>query len=107
MALKVARREKQQQFLTQQRKRRIYQSLICAAACNKAKTFLLPQKKSDVYSVEINGLKALEKPETGDEVKYKDLKGNKKKKNEELKKELDLVSTANSTSAGRTASTTV
>jgi len=40
-------------------------------------------------------------------VKYKDLKGNKKKKNEELKKELDLVSTANSTSAGRTASTTV
>lgn len=35
-------------------------------------------------------------------MKYKDLKGNKKKKNEELKKELDLVSTANST-----ASTTV
>lgn len=40
-------------------------------------------------------------------MKYKDLKGNKKKKNEELKKELDLVSTANSTSAGRTVSTTV
>uniref|UniRef100_A0A8C9FXS2 Sodium/potassium-transporting ATPase subunit alpha n=1 Tax=Pavo cristatus TaxID=9049 RepID=A0A8C9FXS2_PAVCR len=50
----------------------------------------LPQKKSDVYSVEINGLKDPEKTETGDEEKYKDLKGNKKKKNEELKKELDL-----------------
>lgn len=58
--------------------------------------FLL-QKKSDVYSVEIYGTKDIEKTDTGDkDEKYKDLKGNKKKKKtEELKKELDLVSVAN------------
>ncbi|OPJ68134.1 potassium-transporting ATPase alpha chain 2 [Patagioenas fasciata] len=50
------------------------------------------KKKSDVYSVEIYGTKDIEKTETGDtDKKYKDLKGNKKKKKtEELKKELDL-----------------
>ncbi|KAM9255743.1 potassium-transporting ATPase alpha chain 2 [Cariama cristata] len=50
------------------------------------------KKKSDVYSVEIYGTKDLEKTEIGDEEeKYKDLKGNKKKKKtEDLKKELDL-----------------
>ncbi|XP_068850835.1 potassium-transporting ATPase alpha chain 2 [Aphelocoma coerulescens] len=50
------------------------------------------KKKSDVYSVEIYGTKDLHKREIEDEEeKYKDLKGNKKKKKaEDLKKELDL-----------------
>lgn len=63
---------------------------------SNAKTLFLLQKKSNVYSVEIYGTKDLEKPEIGDEEeKYKDLKGNnKKKKAEDLKKELDLVSAA-------------
>ncbi|XP_061449555.1 potassium-transporting ATPase alpha chain 2 [Rhineura floridana] len=48
------------------------------------------KKKPDVYSVEINGTKDLEKVDKGEE-NYKDLKGNKKKKKaEDLKKELDL-----------------
>lgn len=68
--------------------------LVAAGAHNNAKTLFLLQKKSDVYSIEISGIKDLEKTETGDEEKYKDLKGNKKKKNEDLKKELDLVSVA-------------
>lgn len=68
--------------------------LVTAGAHSNAKTLFLLQKKSDIYSVEINGIKDLEKTETGDEEKYKDLKGNKKKKNEDLKKELDLVSVA-------------
>lgn len=61
-----------------------------------AKTLFLLQKKSDVYSVEIYGTEALEKTDIGDEGEtYKDLKGNKKKKKtEDLKKELDLVSVA-------------
>lgn len=56
----------------------------------------LLQKKSDVYSVEIYGTKDLHKTEIEDEEeKHKDLKGNKKKKKaEDLKKELDLVSVA-------------
>lgn len=62
---------------------------------NNAKTLLLLQKKSDVYSVEIHGTKDLEKPETGDDKeKYKDLKGKKTSKKDDLKKELDLVSVA-------------
>lgn len=69
--------------------------LVAAGAHTNAKTLFLLQKKSDVYSVEIHGIKDLEKTETGDEEeKYKDLKGNKKKKSEDLKKELDLVSVA-------------
>ncbi|XP_034995279.1 potassium-transporting ATPase alpha chain 2 isoform X2 [Zootoca vivipara] len=47
-------------------------------------------KKLDIYSVEINGEKDLEKVDKGDE-KYKDLKGKKKKNTtDDLKKELDL-----------------
>nr|XP_034995280.1 potassium-transporting ATPase alpha chain 2 isoform X3 [Zootoca vivipara] len=48
------------------------------------------KKKLDIYSVEINGEKDLEKVDKGDE-KYKDLKGKKKKNTtDDLKKELDL-----------------
>lgn len=69
---------------------------VSADIHNNAKTLFLLQKKSDVYSVEIYGTKDLGKTDTGDEgEKYKDLKGNKeKKKTEDLKKELDLVSVA-------------
>lgn len=69
---------------------------VPADVLSNAKTLFLLQKKSNVYSVEIYGTKDLEKTETGDEEeKYKDLKGNnKKKKAEDLKKELDLVSAA-------------
>uniref|UniRef100_A0A8D2MMI0 Sodium/potassium-transporting ATPase subunit alpha n=1 Tax=Zonotrichia albicollis TaxID=44394 RepID=A0A8D2MMI0_ZONAL len=54
----------------------------------------LLQRRSDVYSVEIYGTKDLQKTEIEDEEeKHKDQKGNKKKKKaEDLKKELDLVS---------------
>lgn len=68
---------------------------VPADAPNNAKTLLLLQKKSDIYSVEIYGTRDVEKTEFGEEAKYKDLKGNKKqKKTEDLKKELELVSVA-------------
>lgn len=45
--------------------------------------------------MEIYGTRDLEKTDTGDEEeKYKDLKGKKTSKKEDLKKELDLVSVA-------------